>query len=82
MKQCYDVQGVPKSAHSHVVKAGDFLFTTGQMGRDIDGKMKRLEKAMVKHDKEQKAEPLNWGFVGDYGHVHEQLDELVRFLNG
>lgn len=39
MKQCYDVQGVPKSAHSHVVKAGDFLFTTGQMGRDIDGKM-------------------------------------------
>ena len=50
--------------------------------RDIDGKIKRLEKAIVKHDKEQKAEPLNWGFVGDYGHVHEQLDELVRFLNG
>lgn len=39
MKQCYDVQGVPKSAHSHVVKAGGFLFTTGQMGRDIDGNM-------------------------------------------
>jgi 2-iminobutanoate/2-iminopropanoate deaminase len=39
MKQCYEVQGVPKSAHSHVVKAGNFLFTTGQMGRDIDGKL-------------------------------------------
>ena len=39
MKQCYEVAGVPKSAHSHVVKAGNFLFTTGQMGRDIDGKM-------------------------------------------
>ena len=39
MKQCYEVQGVPKSSHSHVVKAGNFLFTTGQMGRDIDGKM-------------------------------------------
>lgn len=39
MKQCYEVQGVPKSSHSHVVKAGNFLFTTGQMGREIDGKM-------------------------------------------
>jgi len=53
-----------------------------RLKRDIDQKLKRLDKAMTKHDKEQKANPENWGFVGDYGHVEETLDELVRFLNG
>jgi len=67
-------------ARSVVAESADKAYQRVQ--RDIDGKMKRLHKAMDKHDKEQKKDPLNWGFVGDYGHVHEQLDELVRFLNG
>jgi 2-iminobutanoate/2-iminopropanoate deaminase len=33
-KQCINVEDLPKSMHSHAVKVGNLIFTTGQIGRD------------------------------------------------
>jgi 2-iminobutanoate/2-iminopropanoate deaminase len=38
-KQVINVEGLPKSVHSHAVKAGNFIFTTGQLGRTQAGEL-------------------------------------------
>ncbi len=32
------------------------------------------------HSREQAAQPLDWGYVGDLAHAEERLKEIVGFL--
>lgn len=41
-----------------------------------------LKKALVLEARRQATDPRNWGYVGDLGHVNEELEEVIKFLNG
>ena len=42
----------------------------------------QIDDALEKHASEMEAQPRNWGFAGDLGHVSEGLAEIVKFLSG
>jgi uncharacterized sporulation protein YeaH/YhbH (DUF444 family) len=42
--------------------------------------LKRIAKQLAKHQKEQAADPRNWGFPGDLGHVNEELALVLASL--
>jgi len=42
--------------------------------------LRRIDKGIGQHEREQKREPKNWGYVGDMGHVVEELNDVARFL--
>ena len=42
--------------------------------------LKRIAQQLVRHQKEQAAEPANWGFPGDLGHVSEELAYVLASL--
>jgi hypothetical protein len=44
--------------------------------------IKELDKALTEHGKQQKGDTANYGYIGDLGHIEEELKELVRFLSG
>lgn len=41
-----------------------------------------LKKALVYEARRQTQDPRNWGYVGDLGHVIEELGGIIKFLNG
>jgi hypothetical protein len=49
--------------------------------REVRKLLSDLDKAMTKHDKRQATDPMDWGFVGNLGHVVEELEEVSRFMN-
>ena len=48
----------------------------------IDKKIRELQSALAKLDRDQAKNSWNWGFAGDAGHVLNQLTELVECFNG
>ena len=42
--------------------------------------MATLEARLAKHETKASADPSNWGYAGDLGHIETDLKELVRFL--
>lgn len=42
--------------------------------------IKQLEAKLDNHEKQASAQPKNWGFAGDVGHVEAKLTELVEFF--
>ena len=42
--------------------------------------LKRIANQLATHAKEQAAEPRNWGFTGDLGHVNEELAQVLASL--
>lgn len=48
----------------------------------ISKKISDLQKKLKKHKDEFTRDNLNWGFVGDLGHVDEVLGELSDFMKG
>lgn len=40
-----------------------------------------LRKALLDHNKKQKANPDNYGYVGDLGHMLSQLNQLIDTFN-
>jgi len=52
--------------------------------RDVRRLLRELDKQLYKHEA-RAGGPTNsqdWSFVGDLGHVEEQLTELLRFIGG
>ena len=48
----------------------------------VHSRIIRLQDLLNAHSKKQKNDPRNWGFVGDFNHVIEVLDEAIAFLVG
>jgi hypothetical protein len=42
--------------------------------------LKRIAKQLAQHAKEQAADPTNWGFPGDLGHVNVELAQVLASL--
>jgi hypothetical protein len=42
--------------------------------------LQRIAQQLARHQKEQAAEPANWGFPGDLGHVSEELAYVLASL--
>jgi hypothetical protein len=42
--------------------------------------LKRIAQQLARHQKEQAAEPADWGFPGDLGHVNEELAYVLASL--
>lgn len=40
-----------------------------------------LKSKLTEHNKSFEKRPGNWGYVGDLGHIDENLKNLVKFLN-
>ena len=48
----------------------------------IQAEIRKLQAGLRIHRKEQKADPRNWGFVGDMCRVHELVRQASSFING
>jgi hypothetical protein len=46
--------------------------------KSIEENIKKLQKQLKDHQKEQKLNPNNWGLVGDVAHIDEHLKEIVK----
>lgn len=44
-------------------------------------KLDELHRALAAHKREEAADPRNWGYAGDLGHVNEKLGEVLDFLS-
>ena len=53
-----------------------------QRRNDIARLLDVLDMELTKHAEGAKADPANWGRVGDLGHVRGDLINLVAFLSG
>lgn len=42
--------------------------------------LKRIAARLAKHQQKQATEPADWGYVGDLGHVNEQLAYVLASL--
>ena len=42
--------------------------------------LKRIAQQLARHQQEQAAEPADWGFAGDLGHVSEELAYVLASL--
>lgn len=49
---------------------------------EIDAKMARIQELLKTLDKDQAADPKNWGYAGSAGHVNRELNELIAFFGG
>ena len=50
--------------------------------KEIDSLLAELKTMLKAADKSQKKNPENWCFVGETGHIKEQLGFLVAQLKG
>lgn len=60
--------------------ADDYEGMYKEKQRQIDDLLKQLERGLKKHDKKFQKGMKNYGYIGDLGHVVEQLQEVVDFL--
>lgn len=44
----------------------------------IESELKEFRTYLKKHNKNQKSDPENWGYLGDLGRCHQLLRELNR----
>ena len=56
--------------------------TYEERAQDIGAMMGWLQDELDVHEEKAKAEPLNYGYAGDLGHVREKLVEILTFLSG
>ena len=47
---------------------------------DCQDLLKRIASRLERHKKDQAAEPADWGYPGDLGHVTEELAYLLASL--
>ena len=50
------------------------------LATEIEARTAALAEALDRHSALQEAEPTDWGYVGDLGHVRDLLNELIAFL--
>ena len=44
------------------------------------GLLKRIATRLADHQTRQAAEPRDWGYVGDIGHINEELAQVLAAL--
>jgi len=42
--------------------------------------LKRIAIRLAEHEARQAAEPCDWGYVGDLGHINEELAQVLAAL--
>jgi hypothetical protein len=42
--------------------------------------LKRIAERLAEHEAKQAAQPLHWGYVGDLGHINEELAQVLAAL--
>jgi hypothetical protein len=42
--------------------------------------LKRIANRLAEHQSKQNAEPRDWGYVGDLGHINEELAQVLAAL--
>ena len=47
---------------------------------EVNGQLKTLTDALEAHRARHNANPQDWGFAGDLGHVKELIGEVLAFL--
>lgn len=50
--------------------------------KDLNSQLENLKSKLKGHQKAQKKDPQNWGYVGDLKHLSTQLDEILAHLKG
>jgi hypothetical protein len=48
--------------------------------KEVENGIKTLQAKLKKHQKDFKANPNNWGYVGDMSYINQQLKEINSFL--
>ena len=48
--------------------------------KEINKKIKLLQKKLIKHKIDFKNNTSNWGYIGDISYINEKLEEVVSFL--
>jgi hypothetical protein len=48
--------------------------------RDVEQQIKLLQQGIKKHEQKFRGDSRNWGYVGDLGHIYEQLSDLSGFF--
>jgi hypothetical protein len=71
MTNCTTKKPEPTAPETYAARAND-------IARLIDV----LQMELQKHAEDAKADPTNWGRVGDLGHVRGDLINLVTFMSG
>lgn len=56
------------------------LYAERQM--EVQAKIEQLRIKVETHAMREAADPKNWGYNGDLGHVNQVLDELLEFFRG
>ena len=62
--------------------AADANMEYDQRMRKVRQMLRELDKQLYKHEARQGGRMTDWSFVGDLGHVEEQLTEVLRFIGG
>lgn len=71
-----------RTRRGNMAVAGDANMEYDQKTRRVRQLLRELDKQLYKHEARQGNRMEDWGFVGDLGHVEEELEELLRFIGG
>ncbi len=70
-----------REINESTITAGDGADTSYNKSiKEIEASIKTLQKQLKDHQKKQKKEPKNWGFVGDLDTVKTALQDAVNTL--
>ncbi|MHC4250193.1 MAG: hypothetical protein ACYS9X_13775 [Planctomycetota bacterium] len=56
--------------------------TYAERASDIAAMLDLIGQELKAHKERAEAEPEDWGFAGDLGHVHERFREVLGFISG
>jgi len=48
---------------------------------EIAALLKRIKTGLAKHNRSEKRDPRNWGYVGDLQHIASELQEVSDILH-
>lgn len=49
--------------------------------QEIAQQLAKLQQQLERMDREQAADPQNWGFAGSAGHISSELDQFLDFVS-
>ena len=56
--------------------------TYAERASDIAAMLDLIGQELKAHKERAAAEPKDWGFAGDLGHIRERLREVLGFISG
>ncbi len=64
----------------NIQEASDADTNYNQAIKEIESMLKTIQKQVTAHQKKQKKEPNNWGFVGDLDGVESALVDAIKSM--